>query len=66
MSVPDGCPFCRSFDVRPISDVTMDLIGYRCHDCTRTFYVTAAEGTPSPQKMMDTRAPVRNRPAKTN
>jgi hypothetical protein len=41
-STPDACPFCRSFDIRPLTNPGIDLLGFRCHDCQRTFYVTAA------------------------
>ena len=41
MSAPDGCPFCHCLDVRLLTAANLDLLGYRCHDCGRTFYVTS-------------------------
>ena len=38
--MPDRCPFCLCHDVRPLFDTAFEPVGYRCHDCARTFYVT--------------------------
>jgi transposase-like protein len=39
MSLAKGCPFCSCLDVRAISDPRLELVGFRCHDCQRVFYV---------------------------
>jgi len=41
VTMPDCCPFCRSHDLRPLTVEGGDLTGFRCHDCDKTFYVTA-------------------------
>lgn len=56
MSPPEGCPFCRCKDVRPLSDPALELVGYRCHDCERTFYVTTVKESPQPAKVTAIRA----------
>jgi tRNA(Ile2) C34 agmatinyltransferase TiaS len=43
---PGMCPFCRSFDVRVLTALGSGPTGYRCHDCQKTFFVTAAEPVP--------------------
>ena len=50
MSAPEGCPFCRCPDVRPFSDPSLELVGYRCHDCASTFYVTSIKEPREPVK----------------
>lgn len=42
MSRPPLCPYCRSFDLRSLTPAGVDLHGFRCHDCSRTFYLTAS------------------------
>lgn len=38
-----SCPHCRCYDIRQITKSGLDLIGYRCHDCQRTFYVAVTQ-----------------------
>ncbi len=40
MSAPRSCPFCDSHAIRLLTGSSDDLIGYRCHQCQNTFYVT--------------------------
>lgn len=42
MSISPRCPFCDSHDVRPLTAI-VDVVGYRCHDCVKTFYVAAGK-----------------------
>lgn len=41
--MPERCPFCDSHDVRPLTAIGVDLAGYRCHDCSKTFYAAAVK-----------------------
>jgi transposase-like protein len=53
---PGICPFCRSFDVRLLTALGRGPAGYRCHDCQKTFYVTAAPAVPLGPSEPDTKA----------
>ncbi len=39
MTTPRSCPFCDSQDIRILTGTGVDLVGYRCHECQKTFYV---------------------------
>lgn len=38
---PSRCPFCESQDIRRLPSDGDELVGYRCHQCDRIFYVAA-------------------------
>lgn len=40
-----SCPACNSLDLRIITGQTLELVGYRCHDCGHTFYEETSPGT---------------------
>jgi transposase-like protein len=58
---PGICPFCRSFDVRILTALGTGPTGYRCHDCQKTFFVTAEEPLESAERKTD--RPSRQKPA---
>jgi transposase-like protein len=39
LGLANACPFCSCLDVRAINDPALELVGFRCHDCQRVFYV---------------------------
>jgi hypothetical protein len=41
MTISQRCPFCESHDLRSLTGPGLDVAGYRCHDCSNTFYVAA-------------------------
>ena len=53
MTTPRSCPFCDSQDIRIMTGAGVDLVGYRCHDCQKAFYVAAldfgADPPPTPR-----------------
>ena len=47
MSTPDCCPYCRNYDIRLLGKRELEIAAYRCHGCSKTFYVGAVV-TPRP------------------
>ena len=43
MGLASACPFCSCLDVRAINDPALEMVGFRCHDCQRVFYVGTVE-----------------------
>jgi transposase-like protein len=48
-TTPETCPFCRSYDLRALVGLELDVTGYRCHDCHKTFYVPTPVQSPEPE-----------------
>ena len=39
MGLASACPFCSCLDVRAMNDPALEMVGFRCHDCQRVFYI---------------------------
>jgi len=43
MNTSPDCPYCRSYDTRPLNPEAAGILGYRCHDCSKVFYIAAPD-----------------------
>jgi transposase-like protein len=57
MALSPDCPHCRSHDVRALNAAVTGVSGFRCHDCTKVFYVAVTAVTQRIEEAQAKRAP---------